>query len=143
MPVGLTVGYYDLDPAAPCSPLKGSSCNIDWRGRLTLCCSLAGYRNAAGEPDVVADLTKEDFAAGYARLREVARAQIERRRIMLDSFAVRSAKPDLYSGSPCLFCLQSFGKIPWRSAVAVSRDEQAGRTLPVLSASSAAGLNIN
>src|SRR5205085_6984333 len=80
MPVGLTVGYYNLDPAAPCSPLKGTSANVDWRGRLTLCCSLAGYRNAAAEPDVVADLTREEFATGYVRLREVARAQLERRR---------------------------------------------------------------
>jgi MoaA/NifB/PqqE/SkfB family radical SAM enzyme len=134
MPVGVSVGYYDLDPAAPCSPLKGTSCNVDWRGRLTLCCNMSGYRNANGEPDVVADLTREDFASGYTRLRAVANAQIARRRQALAAAAARGEQPDLYTGSPCLFCLQSFGKIPWRGAQRKGAAAAIERALPVLTA---------
>ena len=141
MPVGLSVGYYDADPAAPCSPLRGTSCNVDWRGRLTLCCNMAGYRNADAEPDVVADLTREGFSDGYARLLEVARAQVARRHEALAACAARGVEPDLYTGSPCLFCLQSFGKIPWRTAARTERNasDHPPRTLPVLPAAPQGG----
>ena len=133
LPIGMSAGYYDIEPDAPCSPLRGNSCNVDWRGRLTLCCNMAGFRNAEGEPDVVADLTREDFGVAYVRLQAVARAQVERRRAALAAYAERGQEPDLYTGSPCLFCLQSFGKIPWRSARLSGANESNGRALPVLS----------
>jgi len=125
MRVTLEVGYDNRDPAPPCSPLAGVSCNVDYRGRLSLCCNLSGYRGAAGEPDVVADLNVEGFAAAYARLREVASAQLARRREALAESAREGREHDIYLGSPCLFCLRSFGKIPWRA-------EAAPRALPVL-----------
>lgn len=143
MPIGMAVGYYHIDPDAPCSPLRGTSCNVDWRGRLTLCCNLAGYRNADSEPDVCADLTREDFATGYARLRAVAAAQVERRRRALAEIAARGDEPDLYTGSPCLFCLQSFGKIPWRSAQTGASANQSQRALPVLPSPVVAGPALN
>jgi MoaA/NifB/PqqE/SkfB family radical SAM enzyme len=115
MRVSLDVGYFDIDPAAPCSPLARASFNVDYRGRLTLCCNLSGYRGAAGEPEVVADLSVEPFAAACARLRGMASAQLARRAEALAAFAERGERPDLYVGSPCLFCLQSFEKIPWRA----------------------------
>ncbi|HYE64660.1 MAG TPA: radical SAM protein [Pyrinomonadaceae bacterium] len=127
MQVGMCVGFEDLDPSPPCSFLRMTSCNVDYRGRLTLCCNLAGYRGAADESDVVADLTREDFAAGYARLRRLAEAQVERRRKALAALAESGQEVDIYTGSPCLFCLQSFGKIPWRAG-----DRAASRSLPVL-----------
>lgn len=143
MPVGIAVGYYDLDPGAPCSSLKGTSCNVDWRGRLTLCCNMSGYRNAESEPDVVADLTREEFGPGYERLRTLAREQVERRRRTLAAYAARGAEPDLYTGSPCLFCLQSFGKIPWRGTQPEGGAGTNQRALPVLPLSPAAGQILN
>ncbi len=134
LPIGMAVGYYDINPGVPCSPLKGTSCNVDWRGRLTLCCNLAGYRNADSEPDVIADLTREEFALAYTRLRAVARTQVERRRRALAAQAERGDEPDLYTGSPCLFCLQSFGKIPWRNAQKGGESAASQRALQVLSA---------
>lgn len=131
MPIGISAGYYDILSDVPCSPLKGTSCNVDWRGRLTLCCNLAGYRNADGEPDVLADLNQESFAAGYSRLKALAVAQVERRRQALAAISARGEEPDLYTGSPCLFCLQSFGKIPWRSAQ-LSAAGAGARSLPVI-----------
>jgi hypothetical protein len=128
MEVGIAAGYYNVDPAAPCTPLRGLSSNVDYHGRLTLCCDLSGYRGAQGEADVVADLRTEEFAPAYARLQRVVAEQLERRRMAIESQQAAGQDIDLYTGSPCLFCLQSFGKIPWH-------EPQAGtRSLPVISA---------
>ncbi|MFL6254251.1 MAG: radical SAM protein [Pyrinomonadaceae bacterium] len=130
MRVTLEVGYNNLDPEPPCSALAGVSCNIDYRGRLSLCCNLSGYRGATGEQDVVADLKQESFAEAFARLQDVASAQLSRRREALAKAERASAEPDIYLGSPCLFCLRSFGKIPWHAGSA----HASTRSLPVLQA---------
>ena len=128
MNIGLDVGYYNLDEdRPPCSPLAGTSMNVDYRGRLSLCCNLSGYRGAVGEADVVADLNVEGFAPAFARLQEVAAAQLARRREALAEAAASGAENDIYLASPCLFCLRSFGKLPWHA-------ETTARTLPVLQA---------
>ena len=127
MRVTLEVGYGNLDPEPPCSALAGVSCNVDYRGRLSLCCNLSGYRGATGEADVVADLKEEGFADAFARLQDVAAAQLRRRRAALADAAGSGVEPDIYLGSPCLFCLRSFGKVPWHAPAAP-------RSLPVLQA---------
>ncbi|MCA1817565.1 MAG: radical SAM protein [Acidobacteria bacterium] len=125
--IGVVAGFYDVDPAAPCAILRGVASNVDYRGRLTLCCNIAGYRGADGsDADVAADLNREDFATAFARLRRISDEQIERRRATLAEHAARGVEPDLFVGSPCLFCLQSFGKIPWHAGGATARQ------LPVL-----------
>ncbi|MDQ3907480.1 MAG: radical SAM protein [Acidobacteriota bacterium] len=133
MEVGIAVGYYNVDPGPPCTPLRGLSCNIDYKGRLTLCCDLSGYRGADAEPDVVADLNVEEFASAFERLQRVAAEQNERRRAAIESRRREGREIDLYTGSPCLFCLQSFGKIPWHDGAAPAR------SLPVVSSAGAAG----
>lgn len=130
MPVGIVTGYYNVDPAAPCAALLGKTCNVDFHGRLTLCCNLSGYRGAVEEPDVVADLTKEDFAVGYERLQRIAEEQNERRRLALASSEANGHEVDLYTSSPCLFCLQSFGKTPWRTTI--NPTDRLPRSLPVV-----------
>jgi sulfatase maturation enzyme AslB (radical SAM superfamily) len=131
MKIAIDVGYYNIDLAPPCSPLAGVSANVDYRGRLTLCCSLSGFRGAVGEGDVVADLNLESFSTAFARLSRTATAQLEARRTRLKLLAEQGVKPDLNTGSPCLFCLQTLGKAPWgQSSVLVSEER---RSLPVLS----------
>jgi MoaA/NifB/PqqE/SkfB family radical SAM enzyme len=115
MPLKLSTGYYNIDPAPPCEALNGRYCNVDYQGRLTLCCNLSGFRGGTTEPDVVADLKHEDFATAYEKLQDVRQAQNERRRNALAAYAERSQRPDLYAGSPCLFCLKSFDKLPWHT----------------------------
>lgn len=129
MKVGIDVGYYNLDVSPPCSALAGVSCNVDYRGRLSLCCNLSGFRGAVGEGDVVADLNTEDFATAYARLSRVATDQLAARRERLTTLAEQGISPDLYTGSPCLFCLGTLGKLPWRHQLASTVEE---RSLPVL-----------
>jgi MoaA/NifB/PqqE/SkfB family radical SAM enzyme len=115
MQVRLDVGYYNVDEERPpCSPLAGTNMNIDYRGRLSLCCNLSGFRRATSEADVIADLNVESFASAYEKFLELARAQLRRRKETLAELRAQSLTPDLYTGSPCLFCLQNFGKIPWR-----------------------------
>lgn len=128
MSIGIDVGYYNVDERPPCSPLAGRSFNVDYLGRLTLCCNLSGFRGAVEENDVVADLNCEEFAPAYERLRLVAEAQLQRRKDALAALQARNESPDLSVGSPCLFCLQSFGKIPWRHA---PKQMAANRALPV------------
>ena len=102
---------------------------MDYRGRLSLCCNMSGFRGAVGEGDVVADLNEEDFATAHARLRLVADAQLERRRAALARHAEEGTRPDLHTGSPCLFCLKSFGKVPWSATAAGGASPR--RSLPV------------
>ena len=116
MKIGIDAGYYNIDEQrAPCSPLAGTSMNVDYRGRLSLCCNLSGFRGSAEEPDVVADLNVEPFSAALVKLRTLAAAQLERRKSALVTLRSRGETPDLHVGSPCLFCLQSYGKIPWHN----------------------------
>jgi MoaA/NifB/PqqE/SkfB family radical SAM enzyme len=110
MNIGIDVGYYNVDETRPpCAPLAGVSMNIDYRGRLSLCCNLSGFRGADEERDVVADLNVESFASAYKKFQALAAAQLQRRKDALAGLQ----SPDVYVGSPCMFCLQSFGKIPW------------------------------
>lgn len=128
--IGIATGYYNIDPEPPCSALSGRTCNIDYLGRLTLCCNLSGYRGASGESDVVADLNLEEFGVAYERLTRLAAEQVERRRRAIEEATQKSQDVDIYTGSPCLFCLQSFGKIPWhKSAAGVKANT---RSLPVV-----------
>jgi MoaA/NifB/PqqE/SkfB family radical SAM enzyme len=129
MNVGLDVGYYNInEDQAPCSPLAGTSMNIDYLGRLSLCCNLSGYRGANEELDVVADLKVDSFATGYKKLLVLAEDQLQKRKAALAELREQGVTPDLYTGSPCLFCLQSYGKIPWHKEVAPAAPL---RSLPV------------
>lgn len=132
IPIRLDVGYYNIDPAAPCSPLAGRSGNIDYRGRLSLCCNLSGFRGELEQPDVVANLNEEAFAPAFARLQQLAELQNQRRANALDECVQLNAKPPLEIGSPCLYCLGTFHKVPWQP----STDRDA-RSLPVMQTSAA------
>ncbi len=114
MDIGIDVGYYNIDDVRPpCAPLAATSMNIDYRGRLSLCCNLSGFRGGTEELDVIADLNEESFATAYDRFIQLADTQLKKRQTALAALRAKELTPDLYTGSPCLFCLQSFGKIPW------------------------------
>ena len=121
MDIGIDVGYYNIDESRPpCAPLAGVSMNIDYRGRLSLCCNLSGFRGATDEQDVVADLNVESFASAYEKFMALVSAQLQRRKEALAALRAQAATPDIYTGSPCMFCLQSFNKIPWQRGQAPS-----------------------
>jgi hypothetical protein len=126
MRVGIDVGYVNTDLAAPCSPLGGVSGNINYRGQLSLCCNLSGFRGGRGEEDIVADLNHEAFGSALERLQRLAARQSEERRRALVALEAAGAKADLVTGSPCLFCLRTLGKIPWHATLPGSK----GKVLP-------------
>ena len=115
MKIGIDVGYYNIDEAAPCGALAGSSYNVDYQGRMTLCCNLSGFRGSDGDGDIVADLRTENFADAFEKFHELGSRQLQARRVALESMRAQGITPDLYAGSPCLFCLKGFGKLPWQS----------------------------
>jgi MoaA/NifB/PqqE/SkfB family radical SAM enzyme len=117
MPVALDVGYVNSDPAPPCAPLQGASFSVDYQGRLSLCCNMSGFRGASQESDVVADLNEESFATAFVRVHRLAAEQVARRAAALAAMAARGPEVDLRTASPCLFCLQTFGKTPWVAPV--------------------------
>ncbi len=125
MDIGIDVGYYNIDEGRPpCAPLAGVTMNIDFRGRLSLCCNLSGYRGAADEADVVADLNVESFASAYAKLSALVASQLQKRKEALAALRTEGITPDIYTGSPCLFCLQSLGKIPWHRSTSAHGSHQ-------------------
>ena len=128
MKVGIDVGYHNLDSTPPCSALAGVSCNIDYRGRLSLCCNLSGFRGGSEDLDVVADLNVEDFLGGYTRLKELAQNQLALRKQKLEELMDHDVV-DSYVSSPCLLCLDTFGKLPWRQSANAGLK---ARVLPVL-----------
>lgn len=134
MKVGIGIGYFNIEPGAPCGYLQGTVCNVDYTGRLTLCCNLSGYRGGTSAPDVVADLANEDLSSAFPRLLKIADVQVEKRRRALLEFSQRGEVPDMYTGSPCLFCLKSFNKIPWHGE---TEDKHKLRSLPVLTGTTA------
>jgi MoaA/NifB/PqqE/SkfB family radical SAM enzyme len=128
MRIGIDVGYYNTDLVSPCSALNGVSANLNYRGQLSLCCNLSGFRGAKSEEDIVVDLNQEDFRAAWPRLQQLASAQSQRRIKALTDLAADGRDADLTTGSPCLFCLNTLGKTPWSS-----RDPNSNhRALPVL-----------
>jgi MoaA/NifB/PqqE/SkfB family radical SAM enzyme len=128
MRIGIDVGYYNTNPVAPCSALSGASANINYRGQLSLCCNLSGFRGATGADDVVADLRYEDFSAALPRLQRIAAVQSEERLQALATLVATGEKANLNTGSPCLFCLNTLGKTPWSSFAPTLNS----RALPVL-----------
>ena len=131
MKIGIDVGYYNVEPSPPCSALADVSCNVDYRGRLSLCCNLSGYRGGVGEEDVAADLHTQNFTDAYASLSKIASDKLAARAQRLEELATHNLPIDLYTASPCLFCLDTSGKLPWRRASL--GDASTPRALPVLS----------
>jgi endonuclease/exonuclease/phosphatase (EEP) superfamily protein YafD len=93
--------------------LNGVSANVNYRGQLSLCCNLSGFRGANGHADVAGDLNHEPFAAALERLRAMATMQSGRRIQALTLLDAAGQTADLTTGSPCLFCLSTLGKTPW------------------------------
>lgn len=120
MRIGLDVGYFNIDPAAPCSPLSGVSGNINYRGQLSLCCNLSGFRGGHGAADIVGDLQDEPFAPALERLQRLAAIQSENRVRALTALQAAGEAADLTTGSPCHFCLKTLGKMPWQSVSPVA-----------------------
>lgn len=109
MNIEQAAGYYDLMPLSHCKFLRNGALNIDYRGRLSVCCQLS---NTGGEGDkeldVVADLNQTSLVAAHKELLEVYN-QIHFAR--LDKIAAGTmSKADSFH---CWFCLKHFKKLTY------------------------------
>jgi len=95
------------DAPVCCEPLAGHTLSVDSRGRVSLCCQLAGYRGTANEEDVVADLNTVSFGKAYLGFLSLALAQrMHRSRALLAQ--------EVFAKHPCDFCAASMRKTEWR-----------------------------
>jgi MoaA/NifB/PqqE/SkfB family radical SAM enzyme len=108
--ISMAVGFYTDYYLPRCAPLTLDDLNVDYRGRLTLCCQLSNYRDApkGGEDtgdDVVGDLNRESLSAALHKLMNlVTRVHQERLAMAADN----AQKEKLHY--PCLVCLERFQK---------------------------------
>ena len=104
--IAMAMGFYSDYYLPRCAPLTLDDLNVDYRGRLTLCCQLSNYRdgNDAGE-DVVGDLKKESLSAAIGKLMDLV-TQVHRERLEAAKDGAR-AEAQHY---PCLACIGRFKK---------------------------------
>jgi hypothetical protein len=104
-PVGLAPGGWSAD-LAPCDPLRGREVNIDWQGRLGLCCHLSGF--AGQEQAAAADLSQ-------VGLRQALAALTGLRDDLMDEKHHRRANGDWRDDDhfACWHCAKRFGAVDW------------------------------
>jgi MoaA/NifB/PqqE/SkfB family radical SAM enzyme len=104
--IAMAMGFYSDYYLPRCAPLTLDDLNVDYRGRLTLCCQLSNYRdgNDAGE-DVVGDLKKESLSAAISKLMDLV-TQVHRERLEAAKDGARAEEQHY----PCLACIGRFKK---------------------------------
>lgn len=104
--IEMAIGFHTDYFLPRCAPLNLDDINIDYRGRLTLCCQISNYRDGDHDgDDVVADLNNETLDAALKKLLQLVKTvHSERLEMALDP--VR--REELHY--PCLVCLDRFAK---------------------------------
>ncbi len=104
--ISMAVGFYTDYFLPRCAPLTLDDLNIDYRGRLTLCCQLSNYRDSGEDgEDVVGDLKKQSLAEALSGLMNLVNRVHQERLAMAQDPA---QKEKLHY--PCLVCLERFEK---------------------------------
>jgi MoaA/NifB/PqqE/SkfB family radical SAM enzyme len=102
----MAVGFYTEYYLPRCAPLTLDDLNIDYRGRLTLCCQLSNYRDAKGDgEDVVGDLRSQSLTEAITRLMDLVN-QIHHERLEMAATPQQADKLHY----PCLVCVERFRK---------------------------------
>lgn len=104
--ISMAVGFFTEYFLPRCAPLTLDDLNIDYRGRLTLCCQLSNYRDSDGDgEDVVGDLKKQSLADALSSLMNLVN-RVHRERLVMAQDPVQ--KDRLHY--PCLVCIERFAK---------------------------------
>lgn len=113
LPVLPSESFPRTQPFHVCEPWRSVVLHVDPRGRLTLCCQLAG--RGPGDEDVVADLATVSLAEAHTRLLErVHRLQAERLAL------AHSERLDGWDLASCDWCARRHGKPGWGGAGAAT-----------------------
>jgi MoaA/NifB/PqqE/SkfB family radical SAM enzyme len=110
MTILLAGDHYNPSRFYQCPQFQMREFNIDYRGRLTTCCMLSGYRGGTPNTDVLADLHEVSFYEAHRRLvGTIARLNLEK--------IERLAEGELEERDHfiCTHCLEHFGKVPRRA----------------------------
>ena len=105
IPVDMAPGYWSESPFFPCGPLEVDEFNLDWRGNLTLCCQLSGYKGGTAGTDVIANVAEVGLAEAVSRFRGRVAAYLEEKR----SRVARGEFGEL-DHFPCWYCVKYLGK---------------------------------
>ena len=104
--IRMAVGFYTEYYLPRCAPLSLEDLNIDYRGRLTLCCQISNYRDLKGDgEDVVGDLRRESLPHLLSRLMDLI-GQVHKERLQMTADPQQADKLHY----PCLVCLERFSK---------------------------------
>jgi MoaA/NifB/PqqE/SkfB family radical SAM enzyme len=104
--ISMAVGFYSDYYLPRCAPLNLDDLNVDYRGRLTLCCQLSNYRDGAENgTDVVGDLKKESLVAALSQLMGLV-TRVHQERLELAT----SGEGEEKLHYPCLVCIDRFRK---------------------------------
>jgi MoaA/NifB/PqqE/SkfB family radical SAM enzyme len=110
--IEMAVGFYTEYYLPRCAPLALDDLNIDYKGRLTLCCQISNYRDGAEDgEDVVADLQQQSLPTALSRVMKLIN-QVHSERLEMAADPAR--REQLHY--PCLVCLDRFGKTKAESA---------------------------
>lgn len=104
--ISMAVGFYTDYYLPRCAPLTMDDLNIDYRGRLTLCCQLSNYRDGDQDgEDVVGDLKKESLSKALGGLMNLIN-KVQHERLAMAADPVEKEKLHY----PCLVCVERFKK---------------------------------
>ncbi|MEP7342270.1 MAG: radical SAM protein [Acidobacteriota bacterium] len=104
--ISMAVGFYTDYYLPRCAPLSLEDLNIDYKGRLTLCCQLSNYRDAKGDgEDVVGDLKNVGLPQALSGLMDLV-TKVHKERLAMAADPVQKEKLHY----PCLVCVDRFTK---------------------------------
>jgi hypothetical protein len=110
----MAVGFYTNYYLPRCAPLTLDDLNIDYRGRLTLCCQLSNYRDGEKDgEDVVGDLKRESLTEALGKLMSLIN-KVHQERLAMAADPRQREKLHY----PCLVCIERFGKTSERPLLA-------------------------
>jgi MoaA/NifB/PqqE/SkfB family radical SAM enzyme len=102
----MAAGFYTDYYLPRCAPLSLDDLNVDYRGRLTLCCQLSNYRDGDKDgEDVVGDLKRQSLRDALQSLMGLVN-QVQRERLAMAADPAQKDKLHY----PCLVCIERFKK---------------------------------
>jgi MoaA/NifB/PqqE/SkfB family radical SAM enzyme len=105
VPVAMAPGYFSASPLFPCAPLELEEFNINYRGRLTLCCQLSGHDDLDVGDDLVADLHHVTLREARTMFDQRVAAYLAEKRERVENRTFGDL--DYF---PCWYCVKHVGR---------------------------------
>jgi hypothetical protein len=112
IPIFLAVGNHNPSPFYQCVALTMQRLNVDYMGRLTLCCQVSNYQGCKtrdGLPDVIADLHATSFSDALQGLVKII-GELQQARLK----KVSRGRLSLRDHFTCFSCALTLGKLEFQ-----------------------------